>query len=141
LKGRPNVSLLPFQPPEEVGRWAACADVGFVPYPPSRGLDLVFTLKLLEYFAAGLPVVSYRLAAAQAEFRSPSYHVAADEAAFVAALDRLSRTQAEPRLRARVLKDFTWDAVGRRLEKQLRAVVSRESRVASQDREHKRWPA
>lgn len=123
VKGRPNVSLLPFQPPQEVGRWAACADVGFVPYPPSAGLDLVFTLKLLEYFAAGLPAVSYRLAAAQAEFRSPAYQVAADEAGFVGALDALSRRKGDPRLRAKVLKDFTWDAVGARIEAQLRGLA------------------
>lgn len=125
LRGAPNVTLLPFQPLEEVGRWAACADAGMVPYPPSAGLDLVFTLKLLEYFAAGLPVVSYRLAAAQAAFGpSPAHVIAADEAGFVAALDRVSRRKGDPRLRARVLKDFTWTAVAQRLEAQLLAIAS-----------------
>ena len=97
--------------------------MGFVPYPPSAGLDLVFTLKLLEYFAAGLPAVSYRLAAAQAEFRSPAYQVAADEAGFVGALDALSRRKGDPRLRAKVLKDFTWDAVGARIEALVRGLA------------------
>jgi glycosyltransferase involved in cell wall biosynthesis len=124
VDGMPHVTVLPFQPPEEVGRWAACADVGLVPYPPSPGLDLVFTLKLLEYFAAGLPAASFRLAAAQAEFKSRAYVVAADEAGLVAALDRLSRGQGDPRLRAKVLKDFTWDAVARRLMGQLEKISS-----------------
>ncbi|HTB34708.1 MAG TPA: glycosyltransferase [bacterium] len=123
VQGMGHVTLLPFQAPEEVGRWAACADVGLVPYPPSAGLDLVFTLKLLEYFAAGLPAASYRLAAAQAEFKSPAFAVAADEAGLVADLDRLSRRKGDPRLRAKVLKDFTWDAVAGRLMKQLQGIV------------------
>jgi glycosyltransferase involved in cell wall biosynthesis len=123
VQGMAHVTLLPFQPPQEVGRWAACADVGLVPYPPSRGLDLVFTLKLLEYFAAGLPAASFRLAAAQAEFKSPAFAVAVDEAGLVAALDRVSRLGGDPRLRAKVLKDFTWDAVAGRLMKQLQGLV------------------
>jgi glycosyltransferase involved in cell wall biosynthesis len=138
VKGLAWVSLLPFQAPQEVGRWAACADVGFVPYPPSAGLDLVFTLKLLEYFAAGLPAVSYRLAAAQAEFRSPAYRVAADEAGFVAALDALSRRRGDPRLRAKVLKEFTWDAVGRRLEQQLLGLAGSRPSAAMQRGDHER---
>jgi glycosyltransferase involved in cell wall biosynthesis len=125
MQGRPNATLLPFQPLEEVGRWAASADAGMVPYPPSPGLDLVFTLKLLEYFAAGLPVVSYRLAAAQAAFGpSRAHFVAEDDAAFVAGLDRLSRSKGDPKLRARVLKGFTWTAVARRMESQLQALVT-----------------
>lgn len=125
VQGLPQVSVLPFQPPDEVARWAASADVGFVPYPPSAGLDLVFTLKLLEYLATGLPVVSYGLAAAQQALGpSKAWAVEKDEAGFVAALDRLSRRRGDPRLRAKVLKDFNWDAVADRMELQLLAMCS-----------------
>jgi glycosyltransferase involved in cell wall biosynthesis len=121
--GIPNATLLPFQPPEEVGRWAASADLGMVPYPPSAGLDLVFTLKLLEYFSTGLPAVSFGLAAAQAEFgHFKGYRVATDEADFIAALGAMAGTKPDPRLRAKVLKDFSWDAVCQRLDRQLRTL-------------------
>ncbi len=121
--GIPNATLLPFQPPDEVGRWAACADLGMVPYPPSAGLDLVFTLKLLEYFATGLPAVSFGLAAAQAEFgKFKGYRVASDEADFISALGAMAGTKPDPRLRAKVLKDFSWDAVCQRLDRQLRTL-------------------
>ncbi len=124
VSGMAHVTLLPFQPPEEVGRWAACADLGMVPYPPSAGLDLVFTLKLLEYFATGLPAVSFRLAAAQAEFgQFKGYRVARDEADFIAALGAMAGTKADPRLRAKVLKDFSWDAVCRRIQQQLQGLA------------------
>ena len=94
-----------------------------VPYPPSAGLDLVFTLKLLEYFATGLPAVSFRLAAAQAEFGIfKGYRVAKDEADFIAALGAMAGTKPDPRLRAKVLKDFSWDAVCKRLDQQLRTL-------------------
>lgn len=120
VAGLPNAQFLPFQPPDEVGRWAACADAGMVPYSPTAGLDLVFTLKLLEYFAAGLPVASFRLRAAQAAFgASPAWAVAGDEAAFIDDLKRLVQRKGDPALRRRVLKDFTWDAVTRRLHRPL----------------------
>lgn len=125
LQGRGGVSVLPFQPPQEVGRWASCCDVGFVPYEPSPGLDLVFTLKLLEYFAAGLPVVSYRLRAAQETFGpSPAWTVAGQEGEFVQALSRQSRRAGDKGLRARVLREFTWEAVADRLEARLRSIVA-----------------
>jgi glycosyltransferase involved in cell wall biosynthesis len=128
VAGLPNAHFLPFQPPEEVGRWAACADVGFIPYKPTPGLDLIFTLKLLEYFAAGLPVVSFRLRAAQSVFGpSPAWSVAADETAFIAALARLARRKGDPALRRKVLKDFTWSAVTKRLDRHLRSLASGEA--------------
>jgi glycosyltransferase involved in cell wall biosynthesis len=124
VAGLPNARFLPFQPPQEVGRWAACADAGFIPYEPSAGLDLVFTLKLLEYFAAGLPVTSFRLTAAQQAFGvSKAWVVAQDEAAFIAGLDKVSRGKGDAALRKKVLKDFTWDAVARRLNGALREVA------------------
>jgi len=87
---------------------------------------LVFTLKLLEYFAAGLPAVSFRLRAAQDAFGpSKGWAVAADEAGFVQAMDRLSRGKADPALRRKVLKDFTWDAVCERLHRQLQAMAGK----------------
>lgn len=125
LAGREGVTILPFQAPEEVGRWAACSDVGFVPYEPNPGLDLVFTLKLLEYFAAGLPVVSYRLPAAQQAFGvSSAWSVVEGEEEFAAALDRQSRRPGDRRLRSRVLKDFTWEAVADRLEARLLRIAA-----------------
>jgi glycosyltransferase involved in cell wall biosynthesis len=124
VAGLPNARFLPFQPPEEVGRWAACADAGFIPYEPSAGLDLVFTLKLLEYFAAGLPVTSFRLRAAQQAFgSSKAWVVAPDEGAFIAGLDKVSRGKGDAKLRRLVLKDFTWDAVAKRLDKALQEVA------------------
>jgi hypothetical protein len=54
-----NVHVLPWQPRETLSVYAAGFDVGFLPYDcanphPFHGIPL----KLLEYFALGLPVVS-----------------------------------------------------------------------------------
>lgn len=120
----PNAHFLPFQPPDEVGRWAGSADAGMVPYAPTVGLDLVFTLKLLEYFAAGLPVASFRLKAALAALGpSPAWVVAEDEDAFILGLERLVRRRGDGALRRRVLKDFNWDAVARRLHRALLEIL------------------
>ena len=62
--------VLRFQAPAKVARYAYAADAGMVPYEPNQGLDLVFTLKLLEYFALGMPVVTFRLKSAEATLRA-----------------------------------------------------------------------
>ena len=50
------------------------------------------------------------------------YRVASDEADFIGALGAMAGSRPDPRLRAKVLKDFSWDAVCRRLDRQLRAL-------------------
>lgn len=112
LKGRQGVLCLPFQPPAEVARLASLAQCGMIPYAPNFGLDLVFTLKLLDYLAMGLPVVSFRLSSAQAHFGDlGQLLVSKDEADFCDNLIRASKTRPSPRARRRILKDFSWDAV------------------------------
>jgi glycosyltransferase involved in cell wall biosynthesis len=114
LSGMPRVVVLPFQPPQVVARLAAAANAGMVPYPPSFGLDLVFTLKMLEYFSLGLPVVCFRLKSAQAVFGKSGYLLtAADEEEFVRQTVKATRMKPSPGLRRRILKDFSWDTVCR----------------------------
>lgn len=55
----PDVHFPGFVSGYELVTYLASADVGFIPYQRSRGLDMVYTLKLLEYFAMDLPVVCF----------------------------------------------------------------------------------
>lgn len=123
LAGMEHVRLLPFQPPAEVARLAGAADAGVVPYEPNEGLDLVFTLKLLEYFALGLPVVCFRLKSAQAVFGKEPHLLTSDtQADFVANLSRAFKLKPSPRLRAVIRRDFSWDAVAAKIARTLEAL-------------------
>jgi glycosyltransferase involved in cell wall biosynthesis len=55
----PNVHTVPWQTQETLGRFVAGLDVGFMPYDCYNQLSFhCLPLKRLDYFAAGLPVVS-----------------------------------------------------------------------------------
>lgn len=55
----PNAHAVPWQSNRELARYAAGFDVGFMPYDCLGGHNLhCLPLKLFEYFALGLPVVS-----------------------------------------------------------------------------------
>jgi len=47
-----------YVPHEEIPKHLAAADVGIIPYEHTFNTDIIITLKLLEYLAMGLPVVS-----------------------------------------------------------------------------------
>lgn len=58
LIGRPNVRYVGRVPAEEVPSYLAGIDVGLTPYADSPFNRASFPMKTLEYFSAGLPVVS-----------------------------------------------------------------------------------
>jgi glycosyltransferase involved in cell wall biosynthesis len=61
LAGRPNVHHLGWVPYEELPQYARYFDVGLIPFVLNRLTLAVNPLKLMEYFALGLPVLSTRL--------------------------------------------------------------------------------
>lgn len=118
-----NAHVMPFLPPAEVARLAGAADAGMVPYAPNEGLDLVFTLKLLEYFSLGLPVACFRLKSAEAVFGASGYLLnSADAAAFARNLMKASGMRPSAALRRRIQADFSWKAVALRTAKALESL-------------------
>jgi glycosyltransferase involved in cell wall biosynthesis len=61
LTGRPNVHSLGYVPYAQLPRYARCFDVGLIPFVLNRLTRAINPLKLMEYFALGLPVLSTRL--------------------------------------------------------------------------------
>jgi glycosyltransferase involved in cell wall biosynthesis len=61
LAGRPNVHCLGFVPYAELPQYARYFDVGLIPFVLNRLTLAVNPLKLMEYFALGLPVLATRL--------------------------------------------------------------------------------
>lgn len=56
----PNVRILGARPYEEIPAYLAHAELGIIPFKRTKLVDSVSPLKLFEFFAAGLPVVSTR---------------------------------------------------------------------------------
>ena len=65
LIARPNVRYAGRVPAGEVPRYLAAIDVGLTPYADSPFNQASFPMKTLEYFSAGLPVVSTDLPGSQ----------------------------------------------------------------------------
>lgn len=58
LKGHLRVSLIGPQPPEKLPLWLKQMDVGLIPFVHNDFTRFIYPLKINEYLAAGLPVVS-----------------------------------------------------------------------------------
>lgn len=87
-----NTSLIGQQSADDVSAFVQAFDVGLVPFQITEMTEGVSPLKLFEYLAAGVPVVSTPLPAA---IDSPSTVVAADAAAFAAAISGADANDAE----------------------------------------------
>jgi glycosyltransferase involved in cell wall biosynthesis len=85
LRGLPNVSLLGRRPYSELPRYCAALNVGLLPFGRSAMTRHVNPIKMLEYLAAGLPVVSTPLPEAR-RLEGP-VRIAEGSAEFAAACD------------------------------------------------------
>ncbi len=91
-----RVKLLDFVPYEQIPLYIAASDVGFIPYKPNYNLNVVLTLKLLEYLAMGLPVVTLPLKSVQEIFAGYRFvSIAQNEEQFV---DELAQRAGEGKM-------------------------------------------
>jgi glycosyltransferase involved in cell wall biosynthesis len=99
----------------EVAALVAACDVGLLPYNRSPGMEGVGTLKLLEFYAAGLPVVAS--APVAAAWHTPALQIAEDPRAFVAAVHHAATLGAVERAAGfEIARANTWDARVRQLD-------------------------
>lgn len=92
LVSRPTVQWVGEKPQHEVADYLAVMDVGLVPYRTDRFNLASFPLKMLEYLAAGVPVVSTDLPASR-WLDTPLVGIGSDAGQFAA---RTTRTLAAP---------------------------------------------
>jgi glycosyltransferase involved in cell wall biosynthesis len=86
LRAMPNVIIAGEQDYDEVHRFLASFDAAIVPYRLTPAIEVSSPLKVHEYLAHGLPVVSVDIPEVRA--LTPRVEVAAGTDAFLAALDR-----------------------------------------------------
>lgn len=87
LRSAPNVRFAGKQPFADLPSWLAVADVGLIPYRMDESTRYINPLKVHEYLAAGLPVVSVPLP--EVEAKPGDVFLAGDAEGFAAALRSL----------------------------------------------------
>lgn len=131
LRRRADVRIVGRKPYAELPRWARGFDVALLPFARTELTEAANPLKLREYLAAGLPVVSTDLPEARAlarrvEPEAPgALAVASTAEDFVAAVLRHARAQdAGPQAaRSRAVEGESWDAKAAELEVQLATLL------------------
>lgn len=111
----PRVVVVGHQHPRELDRWLAHLDLGLIPYAPTPFNRKSFPIKLLQYLAAGVPVVSTSNGAT--DEHASLVHVADDPVAFDAAIrDALAGdTPSERTRRSALARARSWTAVATEL--------------------------
>jgi teichuronic acid biosynthesis glycosyltransferase TuaH len=104
LLARPNVQWLPGRPYETLPAYFGASAVGVVPYTDTAFNRASFPLKVLEYLAAGLPVVSTDLPAVR-WLGTDLVRVANDPEAFADAVDA-AVAEADDPVRRRARQDL-----------------------------------
>jgi glycosyltransferase involved in cell wall biosynthesis len=109
LAAEPNIHLLGARPYDELPAVLRGADAGLIPYLRNQLTDSIFPMKVYEYLAAGLPVVSTPLPALEGVEAVVS---APDALAFSQALEHeLSTDSPERRLaRSDDAREHSWKA-------------------------------
>jgi teichuronic acid biosynthesis glycosyltransferase TuaH len=111
LLARPNVEWLPGRPYDALPAYFGGIDVGIVPYTDTAFNRASFPLKILEYLAAGLPVVSTDLPSVR-WLDTDLVRVAEGREAFADAVDAAIAEASDPHLRSRrqaFAREHDWD--------------------------------
>lgn len=125
LARRSNVHVLGLKPYSELPAYVQGFDVGIIPYVLNDWTKAVDSLKMLEYLAVGLPVVTSAMP--EAAKYSHMVRIAVDDDAFLAAVGEALKDNAPPDRERR--RDFasqhTWKRRADRLLEIINGVVAR----------------
>ena len=110
LRGMPNVRLLGQKPYASLPAYCRAFDVGLIPFKRDELTEKANPLKLREYLAAGLPVVSSDLP--EVRKYKDLVHLASGADGFIAGVERALAERSETAARARVeaMKHESWEA-------------------------------
>ena len=111
LRALPNVHFLGLLPVGQVPQFTAACDVGLIPYRVNDETRAISSLKLYEFLAAGKPVVSARVPAAE-EHADVVFVVNSSVEAWIAGIEAALVSSVDPSAaaaRQRVAAANTWD--------------------------------
>jgi glycosyltransferase involved in cell wall biosynthesis len=126
--GNKNVKVLEFIPHHIIPEYIAMSKVGVIPYQPSENLNMVLTLKLLEYLAMGKPVVSFRLKSVEQIFGKYKFMYLSDSIEEFAGniIKALNSKRSEESARL-INKKFSWDKVAIAVSEEIEKYGSKHS--------------
>jgi len=112
---RPNLHWLGFKNYEELPDYARCFDVGIIPFKNSSMIDAVNPIKMWEYLAAGMPVVT--TAVPEAKKYEGILFYSQDEEAFLTNIQLALRDNSYLRREERLAlaRQNSWDARAERI--------------------------
>jgi glycosyltransferase involved in cell wall biosynthesis len=109
------------------GALMRCADVALNPMTSGSGTNL----KMLEYFAAGVPVVSTTFGARGFDAEAGRHYVSADDRAMGPAIELVLRSSETPEIVARarelVVRRFDWQQLAGGMAQRLAEAIGREA--------------
>ena len=120
IEGAPNVHLFGRRPYAELPGWCKGFDVALLPFTVDDLTIHANPLKLREYLAAGLPVVSTAIPESRA--LGDLVHVADSAEDFIAAVGKLLRDPGSRKARSRRMAGETWDEKVLEIERHLLAL-------------------
>jgi glycosyltransferase involved in cell wall biosynthesis len=123
LSARPNVHLLGGRPYEELPGYLAGADVALVPYLENRYTAGVFPMKIYEYLAAGLPVVTAGLPETRGV--GPGVRATTGVDQFIAATREALAAPGAASERQALAREHTWEARTAQMERFVRQLPER----------------
>lgn len=124
-----NVTLAGPQPPADLPNWVAQMDVGLIPFVKNEQTRAIYPMKINEYLAAGLPVISTDFADLRAFDSIAAVCSGADR--FVAALG-MALTETDPNLpnqRLAFAQANSWKSRGRQLTGILEEILTHKTAV------------
>lgn len=124
LAARPNVYLLGPKRREELPRYLSCFSAGIIPYRVSPETETVHPVKTYDYLAAGLPVISTRLA--ELDGLKDMVKLAAGREDFLVRLERAlaGDTPELRRQRREFARNNSWDARAEQAEEIIREALA-----------------
>lgn len=124
LRQRPNIHLLGPVPQEKIPPYLYHSTAGLIPFRRNRLVESVCPLKLFEYLAAGLPVVSTRWTEMEA-LGSPARLATDAETLAEALVAAASATTVEREEAMRWAEAFSWPVLLQAFEEEVQALVER----------------
>ena len=116
LKKRPNVTFVGAQPPAQLPGYLRGFRVGLIPFVKNTQTAAIYPMKINEYLAAGVPVVSTDFAPLN-EFR-PVVAICTDQEAFVREVEAalFHDTSAQQTARVALAQQNAWDQRAHEME-------------------------
>lgn len=121
LTSLPNVHLLGRKPFSTLPAYSKGFDVAINPFPLNETTLASNPLKVREYLAAGLPVVSTRIP--EVEVLGDKVEIADDVAGFIAAIERTLKDPGPTKARSESMRNESWDGKVDEIRKEMASVI------------------